>query len=105
MKAKPLKSFPYRRSIAEDNIIYKAFKLMSEAESPILIAGNGAIRKRSSRQLREFCERTNIPVVTTFMGKGAVNCESDYCLSTVGLGAIDFGDIAIKNSDLVITLG
>ena len=105
VKAKPLKSFPYRRSIAENNIIYKAFKLMSEAESPILIAGNGAIRKRSSRQLREFCERTNIPVVTTFMGKGAVNCESDYCLSTVGLGAIDFGDIAIKNSDLVITLG
>ena len=101
----PLKSFPYRRSIAEDVVIYKAYKLMCEANSPILIAGNGAIRKRSSRQLREFCERTNIPVVTTFMGKGAVDCNSDYCLSTVGLGAIDFGDIAIKNSDLVITLG
>ena len=101
----PLKSFPYRRSIAEDAVIYKAYKLMCEANSPILIAGNGAIRKRSSRQLREFCERTNIPVVTTFMGKGAVDCNSDYCLSTVGLGAIDFGDIAIKNSDLVITLG
>jgi len=105
VETKPLKSFPYRRSIAEDAVIYKAYKLMSEANSPILIAGNGAIRKRSSRQLREFCERTNIPVVTTFMGKGAVDCNSDYCLSTVGLGAIDFGDIAIKNSDLVITLG
>ena len=103
--AKPLKSFPYRRSIAEESIINKAFELMLEAESPILIAGNGAIRKRSSQQLREFCERTNIPVVTTFMGKGAVDCNSDYCLSTVGLGAIDFGDIAIKKSDLVITLG
>lgn len=105
VETKPLKSFPFRRSIAEDVVIHKAYKLMSEANSPILIAGNGAIRKRSSRQLREFCERTNIPVVTTFMGKGAVDCNSDYCLSTVGLGAIDFGDIAIKNSDLVITLG
>ena len=105
VNAKPLKSFPYRRSIAEDDIIYKAFKLMIEAKSPILIAGNGAIRKRSSRQLRDFCERTNIPVVTTFMGKGAVDCNSEYYLSTVGLGAIDFGDIAIKDSDLVITLG
>ena len=105
VNAKPLKSFPYRRSIAEDDIIYKAFKLMIEAKSPILIAGNGAIRKRSSRQLRDFCERTNIPVVTTFMGKGAVDCNSEYYLSTVGLGAIDFGDIAIKESDLVITLG
>jgi len=102
---KPLKSFPYRRSIAEDGIIKKAYELMMEAKSPILIAGNGAIRKRSSRQLREFCERTNIPVVTTFMGKGSVDCNADYCLSTVGLGAIDFGDIAIKKSDLVITLG
>ena len=105
VEAQPLESFPYRRSIAEENIIYKAYELMSKAESPILIAGNGAIRKRSSKQLREFCERTNIPVVTTFMGKGAVNCESEYCLSTVGLGAVDHGDIAIKNSDLVITLG
>ena len=105
VNAKPLKSFPYRRSIAEDDIIYKAFKLMIEAKSPILIAGNGAIRKRSSRQLRDFCERINIPVVTTFMGKGAVDCNSEYYLSTVGLGAIDFGDIAIKDSDLVITLG
>ena len=105
VNAKPLKSFPYRRSIAEDDIIYKAFKLMIEAKSPILIAGNGAIRKRSSRQLRDFCERINIPVVTTFMGKGAVDCNSEYYLSTVGLGAIDFGDIAIKESDLVITLG
>ena len=105
VETKPLRSFPFRRSIAEDAVIYKAYKLMSESNSPILIAGNGAIRKRSSRQLREFCERTNIPVVTTFMGKGAVDCNSDYCLSTVGLGAIDFGDIAIKNSDLVITLG
>ena len=105
VEAQPLESFPYRRPIAEENIIYKAYELMSKAESPILIAGNGAIRKRSSKQLREFCERTNIPVVTTFMGKGAVNCESEYCLSTVGLGAVDHGDIAIKNSDLVITLG
>ena len=80
LRLRPLKSFPYRRSIAEDAVIYKAYKLMSEANSPILIAGNGAIRKRSSRQLREFCERTNIPVVTTFMGKGAVDCNSDYCL-------------------------
>ena len=105
VKTEPLKTFPFRRSIAEDAILDKAYELMMKSKSPILIAGNGAIRKRASRQLREFCEKTNIPVVTTFMGKGAVDCKSEYCLSTVGLGAIDFGDIAIKRSDLVITLG
>lgn len=103
--AKPLKSFPFRRSVAEDTIIFKAYELISNVNSPILIAGNGAIRKRASRQLREFTERTNIPVVTTFMGKGAVDCNSEHCLSTVGLGATDFGDLAIRNADLVITLG
>ncbi len=101
----PLKSFPFRRSVAEDTIIFKAYELISNVNSPILIAGNGAIRKRASRQLREFTERTNIPVVTTFMGKGAVDCNSEHCLSTVGLGATDFGDLAIRNADLVITLG
>jgi len=103
--SKPLKKFSFRRSISEDGIIDKAYSLIAKAKSPILIAGNGAIRKRASRQLREFCERSNIPVVTTFMGKGAVDCNAKYCLSTVGLGAIDFGDIAIRKSDLVITLG
>ena len=98
-KSKPLASFPFRRSIAEEGIIEKAYNLITKAESPILIAGNGAIRKRASRELREFCERSNIPVVTTFMGKGAVDCNSKYCLSTVGLGAVDYGDIAIRNSD------
>ena len=34
------------------------------------------------------------------MGKGAVDLFREYFLSTVGLGASDFGDIAIKNSDL-----
>ena len=104
-KSKPLASFPFRRSIAEEGIIEKAYNLIVKAKSPILIAGNGAIRKRASKELREFCERSNIPVVTTFMGKGAVDCNSKYCLSTVGLGAVDYGDIAIRNSDLVITLG
>ena len=38
--AKPLESFPYRRSIAEDTIVYKAYELIKKSKSPILIAGN-----------------------------------------------------------------
>jgi acetolactate synthase-1/2/3 large subunit len=79
--------------------------LLREARKPVIIAGNGTIRKRASKQLREFCERTGIGVLSTFMAKGAVDMDADYCLYTIGLGAKDIPTLAIDEADLVITLG
>ncbi|MBH32396.1 MAG: acetolactate synthase large subunit [Gammaproteobacteria bacterium] len=99
------KGYYVRRPAPDDKILKLAFELINQSESPIILAGNGAIRDRSSKQLRKFCERTKIPVVSTFMGKGSVDYESESFISTIGLGATDYGDHAVMNSDLVITLG
>ena len=40
-------------------------------KQPIILAGNGTIRKRASKQLRDFVSKTGIGVVSTFMAKGA----------------------------------
>ena len=71
----------------------------------MIIAGNGAIRKRASKQLRQFCESTGIGVLSTFMAKGAVDMDADYCLYTIGLGNKDIPTLAIDEADLVITIG
>ena len=76
-----------------------------QARSPLIIAGNGTIRTRASKQLRRFCDATNIGVLMSFMGKGAVDLDAEYCLFTIGMGQRDYPLLAVESADLIITLG
>src|SRR5690606_17906789 len=101
----PMKPRRYRRSVPDDKIVDQAFELLKNARQPVILAGNGCIRKRASKQLRLFCEKTGIGVISTFMAKGAVDMDADYCLYTIGLGTKDRISFAIDEADLVIALG
>ncbi|MEW8441197.1 MAG: thiamine pyrophosphate-binding protein, partial [Candidatus Thiodiazotropha taylori] len=81
--SEPLEPRRFRRSVADDKIVDRAFELLKNAKRPVIIAGNGAIRRRAAKQLRIFCEKTGIGVLTTFMAKGAVDFDADYCLYTI----------------------
>ncbi len=104
-EAKPMTPRRFRRSVPDDKIADRAFDMLAAAKRPVIIAGNGCIRRRASKQLRIFCEKTGIGVISTFMAKGAVDMDADYCLYTVGLGSKDRVNQAIDDADLVITLG
>jgi len=103
--ARPLRPKRFRRPVPADKIIDQAMEVITRARHPIIIAGNGTIRKRASKQLRLFCEMTGIGVISTFMAKGCVDMDADYCLYTIGLGSKDFVSCAVEAADLVITLG
>jgi acetolactate synthase-1/2/3 large subunit len=96
---------PTRRAVPDDKVVDQVFDLIRSARRPVILAGNGAIRRRAAKQLRRFCERTGIGVVSTFMAKGCVDMDADYCLFTVGLQAKDLVACALDAADLVITLG
>ena len=101
----PLEPRRFRRSVPDEKIINQAFAMLKNAKRPVIIAGNGCIRRRASKQLRILCEKTGIGVISTFMAKGCVDMDADYCLYTVGLGSKDHISLAIDDADLVITLG
>ena len=101
----PMTPRRFRRSVPDDKIVDRAFDMLAAAKRPVIIAGNGCIRRRASKQLRILCEKTGIGVISTFMAKGAVDMDADYCLYTVGLGTKDRVNQAIDDADLVITLG
>jgi acetolactate synthase-1/2/3 large subunit len=103
--AKPLAPRRFRRPVPDEKIIRQAFSMLQAAKRPVIIAGNGCIRKRASKQLRLLCEKTGIGVISTFMAKGCVDMDAEYCLYTIGLGAKDRVAMAIDDADLVITLG
>ncbi len=103
--ARPMKPRRFRRYVADEKIIDRAFEMLADSKRPVILAGNGCVRKRAHRQLRAFCERTGIGVVSTFMAKGVVDMDADYCLYTIGLGSKDLPALVIDDADLVITLG
>jgi len=101
----PLEPTRLRRAAPDYKAIRQAIELIKNAKYPIIMAGNGAIRKMASKHLREFVERTNIPVVSTYMGKGAISDKDDHSLFTLGMQTRDFPNCAIDKADLVITIG
>src|SRR5262245_52852590 len=101
----PLPARRVRRPVPDDKVVDEAWGLIQAARRPIIIAGNGAIRKRASKQLRLFAEATGIGVASTFMAKGCVDMDAPQCLYTIGLQARDHVTHAIDASDLVICIG
>ncbi|MBI3321470.1 MAG: hypothetical protein HYZ91_04290 [Candidatus Omnitrophica bacterium] len=79
--------------------------MISRAKKPLVLAGNGAVRKPASDQLREFVGRCHMPIAHTFMGQGAVSDDSPESLHTIGLGFRDFVMDAVDQADLIITVG
>ncbi len=105
VEGEPLAVRKLRRPVPDDKVVNEAWELIRSAERPVLLAGNGAIRKRASKQLRALCEATGLGTICTFMGKGAVSRQAPYSLFTIGLQAKDLVAVAIDNADLVVTLG
>lgn len=94
-----------RRPAADHKAVQAAAELIGQAKNPIILAGNGAIRKRAAIQLHRLAKKTGIGVVNTFMGKGAVPMDDPHCLFTMGLGSGDYNNLAFDDADLVISCG
>lgn len=94
-----------RRPASDYKAIRGTIDLLKSAKKPLIIAGNGAIRKLASKHLTEFVTHHNIPVVSTFMGKGAVSDRHDQSLFSIGLGFKDYVLEAVEESDLIIAVG
>jgi acetolactate synthase-1/2/3 large subunit len=79
--------------------------LLEGSSRPILLAGNGAVRTHAATQLRNFVEAADLPVVSTYMGKGAISDDDDRSLFTLGSGSEDEPVSAMAAADLILTVG
>lgn len=101
----PLKVTSHSLSEAGDQVIEAAAKLIEQAERPLILAGNGITRSNASEQLRALVDKMKIPVVHTFMGKGALPWTNELSLFTAGLGGNDYITCGFKGSDLILAIG
>ena len=82
----PMTPIRFRRPIANHEMLLVAVEKLKSARRPLILAGNGCVRKRSVDYLRELAELTGIGVLNTFMAKGAIDPDSPQSLYTIGLG-------------------
>ena len=85
--------------------IKQAAAIISAAQSPLIMAGNGVIRAGAADELSVFAQKLNIPVATTFMAKGAIPFSSPLCLGAVGLQAHDYVACGFDRADVIICVG
>ena len=88
-----------------DEAIAHAADLIANSERPIVLAGNGVLRRKASAELRAFARGLHVPVAATFMGKGAIDDRSHLSLMAVGLQARDHVLSGFDRADLVICVG
>jgi len=95
----------FKRPDADEATIQKAAKMIENAKMPLLLIGAGANRKRTSKALETFIEKTGIPFFNTQMGKGVVDERHPKFLGTAALSNHDFLHCAIDRADLIINVG
>lgn len=102
---KPIRVTHPLRSRPNKDLIKIAVQMISEARMPIILVGNGCIRKDASESLRKLVKRTGICSLNTFMAKGVISDRSQRHLHTIGIKEADYALVALKEADLVIAVG
>jgi acetolactate synthase-1/2/3 large subunit len=70
-----------------------------------VLAGHGAARSGASDALLRFAETLNIPVATTFHGKGVFPDDHPLALGAVGFMRHDYVNFGFDQADAVIAVG
>jgi acetolactate synthase I/II/III large subunit len=90
---------------AGERVIKDAAKLIEQAKHPLILAGMGVERGQAEDSLRTLAEKADIPVVHTFMGKGAISWKNDLSLLTAGIAGKDYITCGFEQADLIIAVG
>lgn len=101
----PLNKDKLEKTYAAFQSITEAAAAISQANNPLILVGNGAIRASASEALTEFATKLNIPVANTFMGKGVIPYTHPLALWSVGLQQRDYISCSFDSTDLVIAIG
>ena len=88
-----------------DLVVDRILDALDQSERPIIIAGNGIRFSQTSDLLREFGERTCIPISTVWNAHDLIpNSHSSFCGRT-GADGDRAGNFSVQNADLIIILG
>lgn len=85
--------------------IARAAELLLSATRPLILAGNGLHLAEASQLLERFAEAVGAPVITSPLGKGALDDASDLSLGATGRNGPYAANEAARTCDVLLALG
>lgn len=85
--------------------IKKVAAELTKAKRPLICAGGGVLLSGAEGELRQFCEKHEIPVVSTMMGIGVMPTRHPLYFGMVGNNGKPCANRAMNESDLLIMVG
>ncbi len=83
----------------------KVIAALNRASKPLLCAGGGVILGHAEDVIRRFCEKNQIPVVSTMMGIGVLPKAHPLYFGMLGNNGKPYANEAVSASDLLIIVG
>ncbi|NNJ76660.1 MAG: thiamine pyrophosphate-binding protein, partial [Anderseniella sp.] len=88
-----------------DYSIQRALEMLCKSERPLILAGGGIRVAGAYEQLRELAEQLDVPVYTSFMGKGALPYDHRLHLGIAGVWGDYPATEACRNADVILAIG
>ena len=85
--------------------IKKVIKEVEKAKRPIICVGGGVHLSGATKELIEFAELNDVPVVSTMMGIGAMPSDHPLFFGMVGNNGKAYANRAMNESDLLLMVG
>src|ERR1700692_1689521 len=83
----------------------EALALIHSAKRPVILAGHGIIISGAMREVRDFAERSGIPVALTLLGLGAFPASHPLNLGMMGMHGEAWVNHMIQEADLLLAFG
>jgi acetolactate synthase-1/2/3 large subunit len=91
--------------LATRDELSRVFELIRTAKKPIIYAGNGIVSGGAAASLKQFAEKTGIPVTLTVHGLGGFPADHALCLNMLGMHGSVYANYAINEADLLLAFG
>jgi acetolactate synthase-1/2/3 large subunit len=85
--------------------VVRAVEVLEGAVAPVVLAGPGVARDGAMDALVRFSENLNLPVATTFLGKGVFPDDHPNALGTIGFMVRDYANFGFDKADVVVAVG
>ena len=83
----------------------KALKMLQKAKKPLFLAGGGVNIANANEIFTSVVEKTQVPVVTTVMGRGAISTKHPLFIGNLGMHGAYAANMAVTNCDLLFSIG
>ena len=105
-KGSPLTHTPLSFGKASTESLQQAGELLTHAKHPVMLLGFSATHALTTQAIRRFLLSHSMPVIGTFEAAGAISRSLLHLfVGRVGMKAEEPGDIALRNADLILTVG